>query len=152
VLERLDQFVKHFYEPEEFVTVQLAVLDPASGTLELVSAGHPPPVVVDADHAKFVDVDAARALGVSAAPLAARPLRFALDPGAALVLYTDGLVERRGAALRTLGDGVVNLLGLALPAAGASAEALCDMVIDACLRGVSRDDDVCVLALMAKER
>jgi PAS domain S-box-containing protein len=147
VLRRLDLFATHWCEPEEFATVQLALLDPGSGGVELVSAGHPAPLLVAADDAHAVPVDGTRALGLMTSELAVVSTTFTLEPGAALLFYTDGLVERRGAALATLGDGADELATLRL-GPGATAGEVCDAAITRCLRGVSREDDICVLTVV----
>ena len=46
VIESLDRFLAHFSTEEEFATVQVAALDHRTGEVELVSAGHPAPVIV----------------------------------------------------------------------------------------------------------
>ncbi|MFI5046828.1 MAG: SpoIIE family protein phosphatase [Acidimicrobiia bacterium] len=148
VLVRLDVFASHWGEPEEFATVQLAALDPANGTLELVSAGHPPPLVIGRHDARFVQVEGTRALGLTSRPLDVATNRFTLERGEALLFYTDGLVERRGAALALLGDGADQLAGLTLDETGPSAGEVCDTAIARCLRGISREDDVCVLTVV----
>lgn len=145
VLGHLDEFLSHFRNAEEFATVQLAILDPKDGTLDLVSAGHPSPVLLCADHANFIELDGSRALGLSAIPLRGKPSRFVLDPGAALLFYTDGLVERRADGS---GGGERHLTALSLATTGARAADVCTSAITACLSGVSREDDVCVLAVV----
>jgi PAS domain S-box-containing protein len=148
VIEQLDRFLGHFSEEEEFATVLLAALDHRTGDVELVSAGHPRPLHIAGDHAELVELPTARVLGISLTDLTARPHRFTLEPGSALFVYTDGLVERRGQALRTLGDGTDVITGLTLADTGESAEAVCDVAIEQCLGMLSREDDVCVLVAL----
>lgn len=148
VLARLDVFASHWCEPEEFATVQLAVIDLASGAVELVSAGHPPPLVLGTDDARFAVVEGTRALGLMTTPLEASPTTLTLDRAHALLFYTDGLIERRGIALAALGDGSTRLEGLRLDGPGATAVDVCDAAIARCLNGLSREDDICVLAIV----
>ena len=65
-----------------------------------------------------------------------------LQPGSTVVLYTDGLVERRGA---TIDDGLANLLDAAGGSDG-DIEALCDRLVEA-LGAEASTDDVALLAL-----
>ena len=71
---------------------------PETGAVTFASAGHLPPVLLGPGRAARA-VHGAAARRRSASPLpaarAARPA-FALAPGAGFLLYTDGLVERRG--------------------------------------------------------
>src|SRR5204862_1282581 len=69
--------------------------------------------------------------------------RIALEPGTAVVLYTDGLVERRG---ERLADRQAALYAAAA-AAPAEPELLCEALIDAMLGGEAPPDDVAVLSL-----
>ncbi|TYP86608.1 SpoIIE family protein phosphatase [Blastococcus xanthinilyticus] len=80
-------------------TVFCAVIDPASGSVRYSSAGHVPGIVVDAEgRSSFLE-------GASSLPLAVladlrRPeAELVLPVGSTLLLYTDGLVERRDEAL-----------------------------------------------------
>jgi PAS domain S-box-containing protein len=82
-------------------TVFCGVLDPVTGHLVYSSAGHPPPIVVQADGAiELLDQGRSR-------PLAIRPsmerieAEYLMPPRATLMLYTDGLVERRRQPLTT---------------------------------------------------
>jgi PAS domain S-box-containing protein len=82
-------------------TVFCGVLDPATGHLVYSSAGHPPPIAVQADGAiELLDQGRSR-------PLAIRPAmerveaEYWMPPRATLMLYTDGLVERRRQPLTT---------------------------------------------------
>ncbi|GIM93695.1 SpoIIE family protein phosphatase [Paractinoplanes toevensis] len=84
-------------------TVFCGVLDPAGGELAYSSAGHPPAVVIHPDGTSdLLDQGRSRPLGV---PLSAeRPEALYTVPArATLLLYTDGLVERRR---RPLTDGI----------------------------------------------
>lgn len=65
-----------------------------------------------------------------------------LDPGSTVLLYTDGLVERRGASLD---DGLTWLVRAAAELADLSSDQLCDALLDQ----VSDDaeDDIALLAL-----
>jgi serine phosphatase RsbU (regulator of sigma subunit) len=71
-------------------------VDPRASTLRYSTAGHPPPLVRTPD-GRVTLLDAARG-----APLAAGfgPARVdqvvAVEPGSLVVLYSDGLIERRG--------------------------------------------------------
>ncbi|MEV6642631.1 SpoIIE family protein phosphatase [Amycolatopsis sp. NPDC051371] len=84
-------------------TVFCGVLDPATGTLTYSSAGHPPATLVHSDgSAEFLDAGGSVPLAVRV-PVT-RPEATAVVPiGSLLMLYTDGLVERRR---ESLDDGI----------------------------------------------
>ena len=80
-------------------TAFCAVLSPDTGELVYSSAGHPPPIMVHADGTmRLLDGARATPLGLPFDP--SRPEhRETLPPRSTLLLYTDGLVERRREAL-----------------------------------------------------
>src|SRR5205823_6050170 len=69
--------------------------DLAAGTGRWASAGHPPAILVRGATPKVLDAPHGPALGVSAHP-EYRDRAVVLGPGDLFVLYTDGVVERRG--------------------------------------------------------
>jgi serine phosphatase RsbU (regulator of sigma subunit)/integral membrane sensor domain MASE1/anti-sigma regulatory factor (Ser/Thr protein kinase) len=127
----------------EMATLVHLVFDPDSGRARFASAGHPPPLVVSGEGG------AAYLTGGLAPPLGAVPSRddfqeaeTELAPGSTLLLYTDGLIERRGASL---GDGLRRLLEVA-GSGPKDLDALCDALL-ASLVGDELQDDVALLAL-----
>jgi anti-sigma regulatory factor (Ser/Thr protein kinase) len=77
------------------------VLDPGSGALTYTSAGHPPPLLVAADGAsRWLSEGSTQPLygSTSFNPVEATAN---LQPGDLLLLYSDGLVERRGEHIET---------------------------------------------------
>jgi GAF domain-containing protein len=79
---------------DQLVTTVYALADPASDTLEVVSAGHPEPLVVRAGGTvEALAQSSTLLLGVGGGERSV--LRVDLCPGDALLLYTDGLIERR---------------------------------------------------------
>jgi GAF domain-containing protein len=78
----------------QLVTLLYVLLDPGSGEVSLVNAGHPPPLVLGQDGStRFVSAPPQRPLGVGGERR--DPMHDRLDRGATMLLYTDGLVERR---------------------------------------------------------
>ncbi|HEY1705339.1 MAG TPA: GAF domain-containing SpoIIE family protein phosphatase [Trebonia sp.] len=97
-LAKLDRKMQYF-EAETMATVLYGLLDPETGTLEISSAGHPPPVIASADGAASpIPLRPDPPIGVAAA-LTRQSARFPLPEGALMCCYTDGLVERRGASI-----------------------------------------------------
>jgi anti-sigma regulatory factor (Ser/Thr protein kinase) len=73
----------------------LLVIDPAAETMELVSAGHPPALIIDrAGAAAFHWASGGIPLGATATAIY-RAETVPFPTGATVLLYTDGLVERR---------------------------------------------------------
>jgi serine phosphatase RsbU (regulator of sigma subunit)/anti-sigma regulatory factor (Ser/Thr protein kinase) len=94
-LQRLDDLMTELgvFEPH-FATCVYAVYDSVEGTCEVASAGHLPPLLVRPDGSnEFLDVSPAPPLGIGASPIVSRNLQ--IEDGSLLVMYTDGLVERR---------------------------------------------------------
>jgi serine phosphatase RsbU (regulator of sigma subunit) len=136
VMTRLDRLFERL--SLTYATCMLGVVEPGP-RLRWSSAGHPPPLLVRDGRPMFLDGGAGVMLGVGGAQAEAT---IALEDGDFLVLYTDGLVERRG---ENLEDGL-NRLALAASRIDAhDAEALCDSLLDAVLPQTSRDDDVAML-------
>ena len=128
------------------VTVLLVRVDPARGTATFASAGHLTPVVFGADgSAELVDLPVGPPLGtgVGGYEPTTRPLR----PGDTLLLFTDGLVERRGEGTD---DSLARLAALRLPQDSGP-----DRVVDEVLRRLGAhgaEDDVAVLAARIRAR
>lgn len=144
-LARLDALLTSL-EPGEMATVSCAVLDTEHGTLDVSSAGHLPPLLVDArGGARRVDHHRGLPLGTGAAA-EYRTTRFHMEPGEMLLLYTDGLVEDRRRALDVSLD---HLLGIAteLSTRALSPARFCDELVACLLGNESPDDDVAVLAV-----
>jgi len=126
----------------ELATLLVARLDPATGALTVASAGHPPPLIaVPGAAPEFVDVVPGPPLGTFHGDPAESTAE--LPPGAALLLYTDGLVEERRAAL---GTGLEQLRQ-ALAEAPADPESAVDHVLEATGRRHGADDDIALLLL-----
>jgi serine phosphatase RsbU (regulator of sigma subunit) len=95
-----------------FVTVFYGILDPETGLLTYCNAGHHPPFLIlppsapgeAADSAIEVLPGGGMALGVVADP-GWQPATVQLDPGAALMLYTDGVVDAQGPGQERFGIG-----------------------------------------------
>lgn len=76
-----------------FVTTFYAVLDPASGSLCYVNAGHPPPLLVHRDGTtEFLAMTGGSALGIMDG-LSFAQKTIQLRPGDFLIMYTDGVTE-----------------------------------------------------------
>jgi GAF domain-containing protein len=124
--------------------IEQVASDPRLRRVLWSNAGHPPPVLVTPDRgARVLEAgDTDLLLGVIAgAPRLEHELL--LGPGATLLLYTDGLVERRGQALDR---GVSALLAAVDEVAHLPAEQMCDQVL-ARMLPPTLEDDVAVLAV-----
>jgi serine phosphatase RsbU (regulator of sigma subunit) len=99
VLGKLDRKATHF-EHHTMATLIYLILDTANGRAYLSCAGHPPPLLVAPGRpAEFVDPPIDPPIGFGLAITGRRTHGVDLPPGALLVLYTDGLVERRNRGL-----------------------------------------------------
>jgi hypothetical protein len=95
---------------EGFATAVHLTLSLEDGTFSLVAAGHPPPALFDAGSGRWSLLGAGGpALGI-VDDVGYPPVTGRLEPGDALMLYTDGLVEVPG---RDLSLGIDKLLGRA---------------------------------------
>ncbi|HEX2316592.1 MAG TPA: SpoIIE family protein phosphatase [Thermomonospora sp.] len=124
-----------------FATCVYAVYDAGSGTLEIASAGHLPPLLVRPDGTnEYLDVPPAPPLGVAGGAIGSRV--FEVEDGSVFVIYTDGLVENRG---RDIDDGLARLSGIF---GGDAVTRPMDDLAKATLDGVYADhhrDDIAVL-------
>ncbi|MEU6409772.1 SpoIIE family protein phosphatase [Microbispora sp. NPDC046933] len=94
VLMALDQFAAGV-PGAKCTTVFCAVLDPETGHLSYSSAGHPPGILAHPDGSTGL-LDGGRSVPLAVRPGATRPESETVIPArATLMLYTDGLVERR---------------------------------------------------------
>lgn len=127
--------------PDQFVTAAAMLVDPATGAFTLCNAGHVPVVVVLPDGStKALGAGSGVPLGV-ARPHARTVEVGHLEPGALLVLVTDGVVESRD---RDLDEGIARLLERA---AALRERPLRDLVDGlAALADPSLRDDVTVVA------
>jgi anti-sigma regulatory factor (Ser/Thr protein kinase) len=140
-LRRLDRLL-HTISGRGMATAAYAVLDPATGVLRYASAGHPPPVLVRGGReATLLGISAAPPLGTLAFA-AYHEVEVTLAPGDTILLYTDGLVERRREPLT---NGLERLRALA--AVPASADQLCQRVTEGLVPPEGGDDDIAVVAL-----
>lgn len=142
VVERLNRLVWSEVGDTEMATLVLAVVDPSEERITWVNAGHLPPLVIEGPGAaSFLD-------GPRSVPLGVMPFASyeegsrALPPGATLLLYTDGLVERPG---ELLDEGLERLIASARGTTG-EPQPLCDQMIDALLPAGPASDDVALLA------
>jgi PAS domain S-box-containing protein len=131
--------------PDELTTIVYAVIEPDRGRLSFVNAGHPPPLLVPVRGTPRLLEGVTPPLGVSDLPVHPE-IVVDFPPGAAVVLYTDGLVERRGEGVDV---GLKRLLGAARGNRD-GLEALRDRVVDNCLGPSSGDDDVTALFVRAE--
>jgi len=127
----------------DIVTLIYLVFDPESGTLRFANAGHPPPLLVDGDgQTSYLEGGLGPPLGAIAHPGQDIDAATHLDAGSTLLLFTDGLVERRGASIL---DGLTRLKTLAADP-GEDLEALCDQLLSAMVTD-EVSDDIALLAL-----
>ena len=92
----MDAAVSAHFGNEFFVTALLAQLDPRTGLLRWVNAGHPPPLLLRAGRVvKVLDGAPATPLGLPMFTSSVTVWEEQLEPGDSLVLYTDGITEAR---------------------------------------------------------
>jgi serine phosphatase RsbU (regulator of sigma subunit) len=98
---------------DQFLTLVYARINAATGRLRLISAGHPPPVLLRSGHEPQPLAADGIVLGVTADGFW-REARFQLEAGDTLALYSDGLTERRNATGRvaTVDDWFAALKGM----------------------------------------
>jgi serine phosphatase RsbU (regulator of sigma subunit)/anti-sigma regulatory factor (Ser/Thr protein kinase) len=144
VLGRLSRLLRQI-EPGRTATVVYLVLDPHGGTLTIASAGHPPPLVHPVGgEPLFLELPGSVPLG------ATRHARYEdrdveLEPGSALMLYTDGLVERPEESL----EASLKRLVETVRAGEDDLEHLGDALVDALLPSGPGSDDAALLLARA---
>ena len=140
LLERLAAGV----DGARLATVACLLLDPATDRLTYSTAGHLPPLMLSPDGSvTSLDAGHGPALAVTALDHRRPEASTGLPAGATLLLYTDGLVERRDDA--SLNDGLHRLAAAAARHRGAPVSELVDALLADLVDG-SGSDDIAVLA------
>jgi Stage II sporulation protein E (SpoIIE) len=139
VLELVNRFMRTVL-PAESATLCLLVLEPGSGRVRMASAGHLPPLLHTDGSVEFLS-PRGPLLGINT-PRPAE-LEFVLPPGGTLVLYIDGLIERRDAVID------VGLAALATCAAQVepSLDAFCRRLLVQLAGADEQADDIAVVAV-----
>lgn len=140
-LRRLNELAADLL-PSELATAVVVTVSPGTGAVQVAGAGHPPAVVSDGEATAFVDDGIGPAVGLTGV---ARydEVAVTLAPGASLVLYTDGLVERRGIRI----DERLRLLAqVAAEGSSAPADEQCERLIER-LEAAQADDEVTVVVV-----
>jgi PAS domain S-box-containing protein len=156
LLAGLDQVLLRERRTEElFATVACVWVSPDRQQTTIALAGHPPPVLVQADQVSTVDLPHGPALGIDAAfddPWPASTL--ALDRPWLLLCYTDGLIEGRHSPDMTERFGIERLVEtvMALAAQYPQPAELLDRLLAAvqAANGGQLSDDVAIVCLAVR--
>jgi serine phosphatase RsbU (regulator of sigma subunit)/anti-sigma regulatory factor (Ser/Thr protein kinase) len=142
VLGRTDRLL-HSLQGDGMATAGYGVVDVDAASMRFAWAGHLPPLVISADRTRTLDVAPAPPLG--AVPFARFPEgEIALGLEDTIVLYTDGLVERRGESLEV---GLERLTATAGALAGSSVEHLTHALVERLVGTAGTEDDTAILAV-----
>jgi sigma-B regulation protein RsbU (phosphoserine phosphatase) len=149
VIARLDRFGARL-DAESISTVWYGEYRPSTGELRYANAGHPPPVLTAHDAPTLLlELTSSPPLGVGAADEFAVEHGLQLPPGAILIAYSDGLIERRDTDL----DDQLSMLTAVVtaacdPARAATAAQIASDILDALIPDPTQaEDDVCLLVL-----
>ncbi|HEX2074133.1 MAG TPA: SpoIIE family protein phosphatase [Geodermatophilus sp.] len=137
VLRGLDEAIVDMHAGS-LATAAIARLERGGRLLRWANAGHPPPLLLDAGGTVTVlgEVEGDLLLGVDPA-VHRREETCHVGPGATVLLYTDGLIERRG---DSLDNGLARLRRHLAALAGTPLDQLCDQLLDRMLEGTPQDD------------
>ena len=142
VMTGVHQLVSHLLL-SEMVTLMYLVFDPATRKLRFTNAGHPPPLVFGGGQSRYLEGGVSPPLGVTAdADFTETSLD--LGPGATLLLYTDGLVERREESIQV---GLDRLLQVASAHEGSDVDELCDHILSSLIEPDHVGDDIALVAM-----
>jgi PAS domain S-box-containing protein len=141
VVARINRLVMSGVD-EVMATVLYLVLDRETGEVAFSAAGHPPPLLLAADGPRFLEGGRSVPIGATD-PAVFREARAVMPEGSTLLLYTDGLVERRDVPLSDSLDQLAEQAG----EADQGLDELCDRVLRAVLGEREPDDDVALLAV-----
>jgi PAS domain S-box-containing protein len=143
VVQQLDRLLGSA-PPVGMATAVYAIYDPDSGRLRWSRAGHPLPILCPpGGSAAPLPTPGGPPLGsglAEAYPVCER----VLEPGAVVLLYTDGLVERRE---RPIQEGIDEVCERLQSPHLDDLSARCEAIAEAARGGLPTEDDVCILAL-----
>jgi GAF domain-containing protein/anti-sigma regulatory factor (Ser/Thr protein kinase) len=144
ILSSLDHLFDVLAE-HRVVTAVVGLINPKTGVVRLTNAGHPPPLVSRADGSSTFCAPESSLLIASGLGHSDRPTHeIDLGPGDVLVMYSDGLIERRG---ESIADGMDRLSETATEVAAEGWPARSAPLLATMLSNDESTDDVVVLAL-----
>jgi serine/threonine-protein kinase RsbW len=142
LIERLDTFVEQI-ETARWATLAYAEVDLTNGQVRFACAGHPPPLLIEpGSDPRFLWDGRSTPLGMCGDARAEGEIT--LQRGSRLLLYTDGLFERRD---RSLDEGLDRLAEELSRRRALPLPTLVNELTDAMLLGEEGKDDVCLLCL-----
>jgi GAF domain-containing protein len=145
VSEKLDLLMQT-YEIPQLVTLVYLLIDPATDSLSIISAGHPPPIVLRAGgEAEQLVVLPGPPLGVGTGSREVFVIPFRV--GDIVLAFTDGLVERRD---EDIDIGQKRILDAAYRLADGSLQRELDKLVDGA-RDRTHEDDVAALAVRRED-
>jgi chemotaxis family two-component system sensor kinase Cph1 len=144
VLTRLDHLVS-VLTPDAMATAVTVLLDPATGELEVVSAGHTAPLVLSGGTVSLMALETGPPLGAGllGPPGNRTSSTLTLHRGEALLLVSDGMFERRDEAIDVSLDRLAGHL-LDAGAAGLAPPAVLQRLVEVA-RPVGNEDDATLL-------
>jgi serine phosphatase RsbU (regulator of sigma subunit) len=129
-----------------FATLFVAALDPATGALAYVNAGHEPALVVGRDGRVRAELEPTGPAAGLLPDVAFGAGTARLEPGETLLVYTDGVSEARAADGAFFGDERLRALLAERPAGAAALLARLAAAVAAHAAGAERSDDITALA------
>ena len=141
-LERLDRFARRV-PGASGSTCACLVLDCATGELCWARAGHPPVLLLEPAGPRYLDEGGGTVLGVTGRPPYPEA-EAVIEPGSSVLLYTDGLVERRG---EVVDEGQERLARAAGQIRDLAPDAVVAALIDAALGDAQQPDDIALVAV-----
>jgi serine phosphatase RsbU (regulator of sigma subunit)/anti-sigma regulatory factor (Ser/Thr protein kinase) len=141
-IARLNRLMEGVSE-SSFATVVYLVIDRVAGVCRFTSAGHPPPLAVYPDgRAEYLEGGRGLPLGTVSEPSYTQDT-VDVPIGSTLILYTDGLIERRD---QTIDEGL-DQLREAASAGPLDPERLVEHVLQELVGAGERRDDIAILAV-----
>jgi signal transduction histidine kinase/serine phosphatase RsbU (regulator of sigma subunit)/CheY-like chemotaxis protein len=131
-------------ESMQVATAVVAFIDPSSGATTVVNAGHPPCLVISPEGvANRLEIPASPPLGAFGEAKYGTT-EFTLALGSTLLLYSDGLVERRD---ENIDDSIDKLVARSSGASDRGIDDILDLLLNDALAPLPNNDDIVILAL-----
>lgn len=148
LLRDIDELVTR-PDDDDIATVWLGIFDRDTSILRYASAGHPPPVLAEIGKPPHLLAEAsAPPLGTGAVGAHVHVEEIRWPPGALLVAYSDGLIERPQCDLENQMQLLRELVGRAHTQGAATIREIAKTILDHLVPDpVSARDDVCILVL-----